>query len=244
MPELDVGLLLAAWLTGLAGSGGHCLGMCGGIVGALGLRQRSGLQGFGIAVAAHAGRVLGYAAAGALVGFAGATAFGSAFGPDGIWLLRLCAAAVIAAIGLQLLLGRPLLTPLERAGAKFWRRLAPLLRALLPPRTTLSALAAGALWGWLPCGLVYAQLGVAAVAGSALQGAALMAVFGLGTSVGLSLLSALLQSLGLARLPRRAAGVLLVLFAVSTTVPLFHESHTAVDASAQPAHEQLRGHTH
>jgi sulfite exporter TauE/SafE len=226
MLDLDVGLLLAAWLTGLAGSGGHCLGMCGGIVGALGLRARPGWQGVGLAAAAHVGRVLGYAMAGAVAGLVGATAFGAAFGTEGISLLRLAAAALVAAIGVQLLLGRPLLTPLERVGARFWRRLAPLFRSLLPPRDAAHALAAGVLWGWLPCGLVYAQLGVAAAAGGALQGAALMTVFGLGTSVGLTLLSALLASLGLARLPRRAAGAFLVLFAVFMVFPLFETAQT------------------
>jgi sulfite exporter TauE/SafE len=101
-----------------------------------------------------------------------------------------------------------------------WRRLAPLLKPLLPPRDPLRALAVGALWGWLPCGLVYAQLSVAAAAGGALRGALAMAVFGLGTSVGLTALSALLQSLGLARLPRQAAGMLLVLFGVALLLPL------------------------
>jgi sulfite exporter TauE/SafE len=237
MVELDASLLAAAWLTGLAGSGGPCLGMCGGIVGALGLRQRPGWQGLGVAAAAHAGRVLGYALAGALVGFAGAAAFGALFGTDGVALLRIGAAVLVAAVGLQLLLGRPLLAPLERAGARFWRRLAPLLRGLLPPRNALQAVAVGALWGWLPCGLVYAQLSVAAVAGGALQGAALMATFGLGTSVGLTLLSALLQSLGLARLPRRAAGALLLVFAASMAAPLLL---TATDAPHVHAHGHSR----
>ena len=225
MVDLDFGMLVAAWLTGLAGSGGHCLGMCGGIVGALGVHQRPGWYGVAVFAAAHAGRVLGYAAAGALVGLVGAAAVDAAFGPAAIAALRVAAAALIAAIGLQLLLGRPLLTPLERGGARFWRRLAPLMRGLLPPRDPLRALAVGALWGFLPCGLVYAQLAVAAAAGGAAQGASLMAVFGLGTSVGLTALGALLQSLGLARLPRRASGALLVLFAISMVVPFVESAH-------------------
>ena len=128
---------------------------------------------------------------------------------------------LIGAIGVQLLLGRALLAPLERAGAVVWRRLAPLLKPLLPPRDPLRALAVGALWGWLPCGLVYAQLSVAGTAGGALQGGLVMALFGLGTSVGLTALSALLQSLGLARLPRQAAGALLVLFGAAMLLPVF-----------------------
>ncbi len=139
-------------------------------------------------------------------------------------VLRVAAAVLIVAIGLQLLLGRALLAPLERAGALLWRRLSPLLRPLLPPRDPLRALAVGALWGWLPCGLVYAQLSVAATAGGALSGALVMALFGLGTSVGLTVLSAVLQSLGLARLPRQAAGVLLVLFGVAMVLPFLGAS--------------------
>ena len=221
MPDLDLALLLAAWLTGLAGSGGHCLGMCGGIVGALGLRQRPGLGGFAVVSAAHAGRVLSYSVAGAIAGLAGATAVTTLFGANGLVVLRVAAAVLIGAIGLQLLLGRSLLNPLERGGAFLWRRVAPLMRPLLPPRDPVRALAVGALWGWLPCGLVYAQLSVAATAGGAPQGALVMAAFGVGTSVGLTVLSALLQSLGLARLPRQAAGALLVVFGVALLLPLF-----------------------
>ncbi len=220
MPELNTAMLVAAWLTGLAGSGGHCLGMCGGIVGALGVGQRPGLAGFAVLSAAHFGRVLSYSIAGAIVGLVGATAVTTLFGEHGLAVLRIAAAVLVVAIGLQLLLGRALLLPLERAGARVWRRIAPLLKPLLPPRDPLRALAVGALWGWLPCGLVYAELSVAATAGSALQGGLVMALFGLGTSVGLSALSALLQSLGLSRLPRQAAGMLLVLFGVAMVLPL------------------------
>jgi uncharacterized protein len=221
MPDISLPLLLAAWLTGLAGSGGHCLGMCGGIVGALGVGQRPGLAGFGVVSAAHFGRVLSYSTAGAIAGLIGATAVTTLFGANGLAVLRVAAAVLIVAIGVQLLLGRALLTPLERGGAFVWRRLAPLLKPLLPPRDPLRALAVGALWGWLPCGLVYAELSVAATAGGALGGALVMALFGLGTSVGLTALSALLQSLGLSRLPRQAAGALLVLFGVALLLPLF-----------------------
>ena len=221
MPEFDAALLLAAWLTGLAGSGGHCLGMCGGIVGALGVGQRPGLGGVAVLLAAHLGRISSYSAAGALAGLVGAAAVTTVFGAHGLEVLRVAAAVLIGAIGVQLLLGRALLAPLERAGAVVWRRLAPLLKPLLPPRDPLRALAVGALWGWLPCGLVYAQLSVAGTAGGALQGGLVMALFGLGTSVGLTALSALLQSLGLARLPRQAAGALLVLFGAAMLLPVF-----------------------
>jgi hypothetical protein len=98
----------------------------------------------------------------------------------------------------------------------------------------------GALWGWLPCGLVYAQLSVAAASGGPIHGALLMAAFGGGTIVSLSMLGAVLQALGLARLPRRASGALLVLFGAWMLLPLAgsHAPHAAAGTIGDPAHAQ------
>lgn len=222
---IEPALLLAAWLAGLAGGGGHCLGMCGGVIGMLGVRQKPGIAGYLTQLAAHAGRIAGYASAGAIVGFLGAAGATVLLGTPGLTALRAIAAALVLAIGLQLILGRPLLRGLERQGAKLWRHLAPLLRGLLPPRTPLRAFAVGALWGYLPCGLVYAQLTVAAAAGSALMGALVMAAFGLGTVVSLSIVSAVLQSAGLGRLPRQASGAVLLVFGIWIALPLLMPSH-------------------
>lgn len=220
MTEFSIGLLSAAFLTGLAGGSGHCIGMCGGIVGALGLRNSQGWRGMLQVLNAHCGRMLGYAVIGAIVGAIGATAASFGLGSSGITVLRIVSAILIGLIGLQLLLGRPLLVFLERYGAKIWRYLAPMFRSLLPLRSPSHALAAGVLWGWLPCGLVYAQLSVAATAGSAATGALVMISFGLGTSLSLSMMSVLLQAAGLARLPRLASGVMLLLFAAWTAMPV------------------------
>lgn len=73
------------------------------------------------------------------------------------------------------------LTVFERLGAKFWRHLEPLGRRFLPVTRRRSALAIGLLWGWLPCGLVYAALALALVSGGAWQGASTLLAFGLGT---------------------------------------------------------------
>lgn len=227
MTDFDFGLLAAAWLTGLAGGSGHCIGMCGGILAALGTHQHGGLRGVLVLQFAHCGRIFGYCAAGAIAGALGSGIAVGLIGEPAPNILRYIAAVMIAAIGLQLLIGRPLLRQLVRGGNAVWLRLAPLLRPLLPPRTVPRAFAAGLLWGWLPCGLVYAQLAVAAAAGSAVQGAAVMAVFGLGTLISLSVLSAVLHAAGLSRLPSRASGALLVLFAVWTVYPLmFGAAHS------------------
>ncbi|PJB03691.1 MAG: hypothetical protein CO126_06325, partial [Hydrogenophilales bacterium CG_4_9_14_3_um_filter_63_34] len=70
---------------------------------------------------------------------------------------------------------------LERVGGGVWRRVQPLLARVMPIRSLPQALAAGALWGWLPCGLVYSVLVSALASGGAGRGATLLLLFGLGT---------------------------------------------------------------
>jgi sulfite exporter TauE/SafE len=69
----------------------------------------------------------------------------------------------------------------ERLGGALWQRLQPFTAKLLPVNTLPKALALGALWGWLPCGLVYSVLVSSLASGSATQGALIMAAFGVGT---------------------------------------------------------------
>jgi sulfite exporter TauE/SafE len=71
----------------------------------------------------------------------------------------------------------------------------------------------GALWGWLPCGMVYSVLLTAMMAGSALSGAAVMLAFGLGTLpmlLSMGMLGAQLRG-WIQRRPVRVASGLVVL---------------------------------
>lgn len=181
----DAATLAAALLAGLAGSA-HCLGMCGGIAASLGLGtagERAGvLRGLGHALVYNAGRVVSYTVAGALVGSVGLLAGGALQAPGTGVVLRALTGGVLVAIGLQVAFGLRLLQPLERAGLRLWTRLAPLARGLMRRRGGLAALGLGALWGWLPCGLVYAMLLAALATGDPLEAGGLMAAFGLGTA--------------------------------------------------------------
>jgi uncharacterized protein len=174
--ELSLG---AALLLGAAGSG-HCLVMCGGIAAAFGL---SGAQKRPIAVpaAASLGRVLGYASLGGLLGWMGGSVGGWLQQPAGIWVLRALAATTLVLMGLQLAGWVRLLDRFASIGAPLWRRLQPLSRRLLPVDTIAKALAFGAIWGLLPCGLVYGMLTLSIGFASPIQGALFMAAFGLGT---------------------------------------------------------------
>ena len=73
------------------------------------------------------------------------------------------------------------LAVLEKLGAPVWAVLQPFASQLLPVRSAPAALAAGALWGWLPCGLVYTTLAWAMLAETPLESALRMLFFGLGT---------------------------------------------------------------
>jgi hypothetical protein len=191
-------LATSAFLVGLLG-GVHCVAMCGGIVGALNLHRRSGdplrvgAGGAAVAgvvgaswqapihVAYSAGRVASYALAGAIAGGVGGTAaLLDAVLPAQI-VLAVIANATLVLLGLYLAgLGRAI-AGLERVGAGLWTRIAPFGRRFLPADTVPRALGVGAVWGWLPCGLVYSVLALALVSGSAPRGALVMLAFGLGT---------------------------------------------------------------
>ena len=56
---------------------------------------------------------------------------------------------------------------MERIGGHLWRHISPLTRKLLPLRSAAHATLFGMVWGWIPCGMVYAMLLSAISAGSA-----------------------------------------------------------------------------
>jgi sulfite exporter TauE/SafE len=266
LPSLPA--LLPIFLVGLAGSV-HCIGMCGGIVGALSaaspgmpgaarstpspapagaaqplassllstapatgaslrttgsaavvipIRPASAAGTAGRVLAYNSGRIASYMAAGALAG-------GLAGGAEQLapmlklaslqlafyWLANL----MLAALGLYLMDAWRGLLRVEAAGQFLWRRLAPLAKRLLPMDSVPKALVLGALWGWLPCGMVYSVLLTALMSGSAVSGAAVMLAFGLGTLpmlFGLGMAGGRLR--GLAQRPgvRRVCGLLVLAF--------------------------------
>ncbi|HSD42644.1 MAG TPA: sulfite exporter TauE/SafE family protein [Burkholderiales bacterium] len=191
-------LATSAFIVGLLG-GVHCVAMCGGIVGALNLHGRHGdsvrLGSGGAAVAGavglamqapihlaySAGRVASYAVAGAIAGGVGGTAAMLETVLPAQVALAVVANGLVVLLGLYLAgLGRAV-AGLERWGTALWRRVSQLGGRFLPADTVPRALGMGAVWGWLPCGLVYSVLALALLSGSATRGALVMLAFGLGT---------------------------------------------------------------
>jgi sulfite exporter TauE/SafE len=174
----------AALVAGLVGST-HCVLMCGGIAGALGLGTQAG-HSCGSPSLRHPalynlGRITSYTVAGGIAGALG----GGALAITGLAQLgrvfAALAALVIVIVGLRLAAGARHLGGFDRAGAAAWRRIAPLTAFLFPVSTPARAFGVGLAWGWLPCGMSYAMLAAALLSGSAQSGAMLMAMFGIGT---------------------------------------------------------------
>ncbi|MGE8062776.1 sulfite exporter TauE/SafE family protein [Pseudomonas sp. NPDC089547] len=215
MPDL-LPLIGSALVLGLLG-GGHCLGMCGGLMGALTLAIPPEQRGkrLRLLMAYNLGRILSYACAGLLLGLAG---WAVASSPAAL-ALRVVAALLLIAMGLYLAGWWSGLTRIEALGRGLWRHIQPVASRLLPVSSLPRALLLGALWGWLPCGLVYSTLLWAASQGNAGYSAALMLAFGLGTwpvllATGLAAqrVNALLRR----RSVRVAGGLLVMLFGIWT----------------------------
>jgi sulfite exporter TauE/SafE len=228
--------LLPVFVVGLAGSI-HCAGMCGGIVTAISvvpakagthaehpLRRSMGRSGVPSALRRNdalrvlvynAGRIGSYMLAGALAGglAGGARSMASLAGMQlGFYWL---ANAMLIALGLYLMNAWRGLSILEQGGRTLWRHIAPATKTFMPADTPAKAFALGALWGWLPCGMVYSVLATALLSGSAADGAAVMLAFGLGTLpmlTGLGLLGARVQHAMRRRSVRIACGLLVLGF--------------------------------
>lgn len=174
--------LITALIAGFLG-GGHCIGMCGGIVSALSFAlppsQRNPVKIASIMLSYNIGRIASYTLAGFLAGLLGQALVDQL--PSLTFFLRWL--AVIMLVLMAFYIGRwwQILIKAESAGKFLWRYLEPLSRRLMPVTNPIRALVIGAIWGWLPCGLVYSMLILSLSSGSGFQGSLIMLFFGLGT---------------------------------------------------------------
>lgn len=177
---------------GLLGGFGHCVGMCSPFVLFVSRRdgpiERGGRAAFAAQLWYTAGRVVIYAALGAVAGALGGVVqlAGALLG-----LQRAAAAVAGTALVVWALVALSDLAPrVDRVGTLF-ARVAGRLKGRVPghPFTI------GLFLGLLPCGLLYSAVIAAVACGGAIQGAAALALFGLGTApalLGVSLADELL----------------------------------------------------
>jgi len=179
-------LIYMAFVTGLLGTG-HCIGMCGGLVSALSLSEAGRQGGWFFHLLYNLGRISTYTFIGAVVGWLGsALAYTDRF----------------KMVTRSLLIGSDvfvILVGLGTAGLFAWLNVSKLdfpgpMKALtvavvglrrLPP--AISALPLGLLFGFIPCGYLYAVAITAAQSASVATGALMLFAFGLGTAPSLLL---------------------------------------------------------
>jgi len=236
--------LFSAFIIGLLGSG-HCIAMCGGITtmltSALPTANKYSQQQIPVndqtvatnieynskiklVFAYHLGRIASYSFIGAIVGYSGSIAAKNIGMP--LAGLRMFSAVFVILLGLYLGQWLMWLNRVEALGKNLWRFISPLASKAIPVDSSRKALTLGAVWGWLPCGLVYSTLTWALASSDLLTGAAIMFSFGIGTLPALLTLSigfTSIKSLLINPLLRKAMALVLISFGIYSIVVAYQE---------------------
>jgi len=218
--------LIGAWLAGVFG-GVHCVAMCGGFATAMaGAGQKAtgrvvplrSARALALRQLPHNfGRIATYAILGAAAGGAGGALLSSAG-----WLplqrsLYVAANLFLLGLAIAIVSKRNLYVGLQSAGNALLGSVLPMVRPLARADSPVARFALGMVWGLVPCALIYGVLPVALFAGGAVEGAAVMVAFGLGTLPNLlaaGWIASRAQGILGARFARISAAVLVGGFAV------------------------------
>ena len=172
--------IIGGALMGLAGSL-HCAGVCGGIASSLLIATAAPDAAPGARAATllkiQIGRALSYALCGAIVGGIGAGFAGLLNLAGMLPVTRIAAACALVWAGCSIAGFAPSFAGFDRvltSTSNSWPAATRRIRNAHP-------VALGIIWGFAPCGMVYAALLNAMLSGSLLGGAEFMAGFGLAT---------------------------------------------------------------
>ena len=179
-------LIYMAFVTGLLGTG-HCIGMCGGLVSALSLSEAGRQGGWFFHLLYNLGRISTYTFIGAVVGWLGsALAYTDRFKMvTRSLLIGSDVFVILVGLGTAGLFAWLNVSKLDFPGPMKAMTLAVAGLRRLPP--AISALPLGLLFGFIPCGYLYAVAITAAQSASVATGALMLFAFGLGTAPALLL---------------------------------------------------------
>jgi len=205
----------------------HCLGMCGSIIGSLTLSLKREIREnkrllLPFVASYNSGRVLSYSMAGMLAGFAENVLSIPLGEGHGHRILQILSAIVMLGAGLHIGGWFPRFAYIEKFGNIVWRRIEPYGRRLVPVETLPRAFVFGMVWGWLPCGLVYTALALAATTGDVFRSTFTMLAFGLGTMpavMGVGIMTSWMVKLSNMKRFRELTGIVLILLALMATFP-------------------------
>ncbi len=177
-PAGGANALVALLLIGLAGSVGHCVGMCGPLVILVGARYpRQGIRSAPLHLLYHSGRILVYGLMGVVAGLLGAAAGKAAQAARIPGILSVLVGLAVILAGLSYLGWLPFWKRSIHSGG-WWERA---MQRVMKTPGNMGVFVLGMLNGLLPCGLVYEALLIAAATTRALLGGLGMLLFGAGT---------------------------------------------------------------
>jgi len=197
-------MLVSAFLMGMLGSL-HCLGMCGPI--ALVVEGKGARSTVSRRLLYNGGRVITYTVLGSIGGAIGTVVFISGLQQGMSVVIGVVMVVTVSGLGLTK-------TGSFGALAGIIFKVKNSLGSVLKKRGPWSALVAGILNGFLPCGLVYMAVAVSLTSHSIFQGALYMAVFGAGTVPALFMTSAIMNWVGQRVALRRVVPVFIALVGI------------------------------
>lgn len=217
---------LVALLMGIFSSM-HCIGMCGSIIGTLTLSLKPEIREkksklYPYVLTYNLGRITSYTIAGILIGaieFILTRPLGEGHGHR---VLQILSALIMAGAGFYIAGWFPQFAYIEKSGSWIWKKLEPLGRKLIPVQTLTQGYLFGMVWGWIPCGLVYSTLALAATTGDVVKSTLTMLFFGLGTLpavMGLGIMASSLARLAKMERFRQAVGVMFIILALFAAFP-------------------------
>ena len=217
---------LVAFVMGLFSSM-HCIGMCGSIIGTLTLSLSPDIRNnkkrlLPFVFNYNFGRITSYTIAGALTGMVEVLLTLPLGEAHGHRVLQLISSAIMSSAGLYIAGWFPRFAYIEKAGVFLWKQLEPYGRKLIPVKNRTQAYLFGMIWGWLPCGLVYAALALAATAGDVSKSALTMFAFGLGTLpavMGVGIMTHILTRLSRMQRFKQAIGLFMIVLALLAALP-------------------------
>jgi len=222
----------------------HCVGMCGGILTAMMLAspeadKKNKLKVFNRSLAYNFGRISSYAVAGLISGLLGLKFSGLFQNINAHLILQSIAAFVLICLALNILDLLPFKKITESIGMKLWKYIQPLGKYFYPLNSLGRAFLFGMVWGWLPCGLVYAALLLSLSAGTAIDGMTVMLFFGLGTLPGMltaGFFSDYLNRVKTNQYLKMTTAILMILIAISLPASTFyfskHHDHSNSEATS------------
>ncbi|NOR80869.1 MAG: sulfite exporter TauE/SafE family protein [Methyloprofundus sp.] len=200
----------------------HCVSMCGSIIGTLSLSLKPEIRATRSKMIAfifsyNFGRIFSYMLAGLIIALIESLLTFPLGEEHGHRYLEVISALIITGAGFYIAGWFPNFAYIEKTGSRFWKAIEPYGRKLIPVATLPQAFMFGMVWGWIPCGLVYTALALAATSGDITTSTLIMLAFGLGTLPAVAstgIVSTFISRINNLHSAKQIVGMLLVLVAI------------------------------